>query len=500
MTPNAHSGRVNIPLTVILTAIPFFMVSLDLLAVTNALPAIRHDFGATLEALQWTVNAYTLAFAASITTVAALGDRYGRRLLFVIGIGIFTLASVGCALAPNTQALIGARVIQGIGAGTIMPISLTILTGAVPPEKRGTIVGLWGAIGGLAVASGSLIGGALTEGLNWHWIFWVNVPIGVVATLLSWVQLHESKGAPTRLDLVAVVLVSGGATGVVWGLVRASQLGWSNVEAVSSLAAGLVFLIGFILWERQATNPMLPLRLFGSGTFSAAVTTGFFMVSTLTAGVFLTSQFFQLGLGYSPLDTGFHLLPFLATGLFIMPLGGALSDRVGRRPIILLGELLTALGFGLYGVIAGLETQYFPSILALTLAGIGLALTVPVLPTAALTAVAMQDMGKASGVNSTMQRFGSAFGVALATTVFGTYGSLLTPAAVASGFRPAVMTLAVLALVGALTSLGVRKPRLAAIPTIEAAAPNFAPPETALSHALGSDSLSLMDVPTKGRA
>ncbi|MGH2485340.1 MAG: MFS transporter, partial [Ktedonobacterales bacterium] len=224
--------------TLALTSIAFFMVALDSLVVITALPSIHHDLGASLSTLEWTVNAYTLAYAAGIITAAALGDRYGRRRLFTLGLALFSVASAACALAPNVTLLIAFRVIQGVGAAIIMPLSLTILTGAFPRERRGTIVGLWGGIGGLAVAAGPLVGGAIAQGLDWHWIFWVNVPIGLAATVLSVVFLSESHGPATRLDLPAVALVSGGALGLVWGLVRAGAKGWGNPQALVALVLG----------------------------------------------------------------------------------------------------------------------------------------------------------------------------------------------------------------------------------------------------------------------
>jgi len=456
-------ARSTLAWTLALTPLAFFMVSLDLLVVINALPAIGHDFGASLETLQWTVSAYVLAYAASITTGAALGDRYGRRLLFAIGLVVFALASAACALAPTATALIVARVVQGIGAGIIMPISLTILTTTAPPEKRGTMVGLWGGIAGLAVASGALVGGALTQGLSWHWVFWVNVPIGLIAAVLALGRLDESKGAPTRLDLVAVALVSGGAIGIVLGLVRASSVGGGSAETLVSLAVGVLLMAAFILWERRVREPMVPLRLFRSVSFAGANAAGFFMAASLTASAFLTAQFFQLGLGYSPVETGVRLLPWTATALVIAPPAGALSDRLGRRPIAVLGLVLTALGLGWYAMIAGPGTAYFPTILTLTLAGVGISMALPAVPTAALGAVGMQDMGKASGVNSTLQRFGSAFGVAVATSVFASVGTLGEPTAVTAGYRPALVSCALMALVGALTALAIGKRRELAV-------------------------------------
>src|SRR5713226_1234256 len=255
--------------TLALTSVAFLMVTLDALVVVTALPAIHRELGADLAQLEWTLNAFTLAFAAGIITAAALGDRFGRRRIFVIGLGVFTAASAACALAPDAGLLIAARAVQGLGAAMVMPLSLTILVAAFPPERRGAIVGIWGALGGLGVAGGPLVGGAVTQGLDWHWIFWVNVPIGAVAILLSLLRLSETRGPATRLDLIAVALVGGGATGIVWGLIRAGDIGWTATEVLATLVVGLALLAAFTVWEARATEPMLPLRLFRSRAFSA---------------------------------------------------------------------------------------------------------------------------------------------------------------------------------------------------------------------------------------
>ena len=269
------------PWTLALTSVAFFMVALDSLVVVTALPSIHRDLDADLATLEWTVNAFTLAFAAGIITAAALGDRVGRLRVFVGGLGLFTLASAACALAPSAEILIAARTVQGIGAAMVMPLSLTILAAAFPPERRGAIVGIWGGIGGLAVASGPLVGGAVTQGLDWHWIFWVNVPIGLVAIVLSLARLAESRGPTTRLDLPAAVLVAGGATALVWGLIRAGDTGWGSSATIAILSLGILLIAGFVAWERQAPHPMLPITLFRSRAFSAANTTGFLMAGAM---------------------------------------------------------------------------------------------------------------------------------------------------------------------------------------------------------------------------
>jgi EmrB/QacA subfamily drug resistance transporter len=450
-----RDSRFRLGWTLALTSLAFFIVGLDALVVVTALPAIHRDLGASLDSLQWTVNAYSLAWAASITTAAALGDRYGRRRWFAIGLTLFAVASAACALAPDIEVLVAARVVQGIGAGLIMPLSLTILTSAFGPERRGTIVGIWGGIAGIAVAAGPLIGGEITQSLTWHWVFWLNVPLGILAAVLSVRQLSETLGPPTKLDLVAVALVSGSAVGIVLGLVQGSVLGWSSAAPIATLGGGLVLMASFVAWELHAPAPMLPMRLFRSVSFSAANTTGFFQSGAVFGGIFLVTQYFQLAAGNSPFDTGLRLLPWTGGPLLFSPLAGALSDRLGRRPLLVGGMLLQAASFVWFASAASASVESWQLAIPMALTGIGVAMVLPVAPTAALSAVAREDMGKASGVNSTLQRFGGAFGVAVATSVFAAFGSLGSPTELIAGFRPSFTIVAGLAVLGALAALGV---------------------------------------------
>ena len=441
--------------TLALTSLAFFMVALDALVVITALPAMHRDLGASLSTLEWTINAYILTFAAGIITAAALGDRLGRRRVFVAGVTLFTAASAACALAPSIELLIAARAIQGIGAAMIMPLSLTILTAAFPPERRGAIVGIWGGIAGLAVALGPLIGGAITQGLDWHWIFWVNVPIGLAVAFLARRRLAESYGPATRLDLPAVGLVSGGAIGVVWGLVRASDVGWGRADVLVALILGSLLLIGFIAWEAQAQDPMLPLRLFRSSTFAAAGATAFLMNAALVAAAFLASQYFQFVDGTSPFETGLRFLPWTAMPVVVAPLAGAVSDRIGRRPVLATGTLLQGVGLGWFALLATTSVGYDELIVPLILAGVGVSMAIPTASTAMISAVLPADIGKAAGVNSTLQRFGAVLGIAVATAVFGANGHLGTPASFDAGFRPALSVAAGFSLLGTVTALAV---------------------------------------------
>ncbi len=449
--------------TLALTGVAFFMVALDSLVVITALPAIHRDLDASLTTLEWTVNAFTLAFAAGIITAAALGDRLGRRRIFAIGLALFTVASAGCALAPNAGVLIAARAIQGLGGAMVMPLSLTLLAAAFPPERRGAIIGIWGGIGGLAVASGPLVGGAVTQGLDWHWIFWVNVPIGVVATVLSLARLAESHGPATRLDLPAVGLASAGAIGIVWGLMRAGDAGWASAQVVGLLGVGILLLAAFLVWEGRAADPMLPLRLFGSRTFAAANATSFLMAGAIFSAAFLVSQYLQFTLGYSPLNTGLRLLPWTATPLLVAPVAGLLSDRLGPRPVLAVGMLLQGIGLAWFAMVATMGVGYGRLVMPLIVAGVGISMAIPVAPTAALSAVSPRDMGKASGVNSTVQRFGSAFGIAIAAAVFTANGHLGSAASFSAGFRPALGVVAGLSVAGAITALAVSGRRRTAV-------------------------------------
>ncbi len=445
--------------TVLLTAVAYFMVTLDALVVVTALPSIHKSFGGGIATLQWTVSAYTIAFGAGILTAAALGDRLGRRRVYVVGLALFTAASAACALAPDPNFLIAFRAIQGIGAAIVMPLSLTILTSAFPAEKRGAVVGIWGGIAGLAVAAGPLIGGGITQGLNWHWIFWVNVPIGVAATVGAALRLPESHGPRARLDVPALVLVSSGVAVLIWGLVQGGQNGWGTSQNLIGLFVGAALLTGFVWWEGRAPEPMLPLGLFRRISFSSAVRTQFFMAAAIFSAAFLTSQFFQLALGNSPLGTGLRFLPWTATPLVIAPLAGTLSDRIGARALIVPGLVMQAFGFGWMVHLAATSAPYTTFVVPFLIAGVGISMALPSVTAGGLNAAPAELLGKAAGTLNTMQQFGAVFGVAVVTAVFNGHGNLATPAAVTGGYRAALAVSAGASVLGALAAVGVRRAR-----------------------------------------
>ena len=446
-------------LTIAVTSLAYFMVTLDALVVVTALPSIHRDLGGGASTLQWTVNAYNLTFATGIITAAALGDRLGRRRVYRCGIGLFTAASAACALAPNLGTLIAFRAVQGAGAAIVMPLGLTLLTSAFPAERRGSVVGVWGGIAGLGVAAGPLIGGGVTEGLDWHWIFWVNVPIGIATWLGSRVALTESYGPRERLDLPALVLASAGIGVFIWGLVQAPQSGWGSPRTVISLAAGVLLVTAFFAWETRAPEPMIPLSLFRARTFSAAVTATFLNASAIYAAAYLASEFFQLARGDSPLGTGLRFLPWTATPLVVAPIAGILFDKVGARWLAVPGLTMQAVGFAWIVHLAHAHSGYGGYVAPFLIAGIGVSMALPSLPSAGLNAVPPAALGRAASVLNTMQLLGATFGIAVATVVFNANGALTSPQAVIRGYQPALAVAAALSAAGALVALGLGRAR-----------------------------------------
>jgi EmrB/QacA subfamily drug resistance transporter len=429
------------------------MTALDTLVVATALPVLRVDLGASLSDLEWTVNAYNLSFACFLLMGAALGDRFGRRRMFTVGLFVFTAASAAAALSPTVGALIAARAVQGAGAAVVMPLTLTLISAAFPLEKRGMAVGLWGGIAGLAVAAGPVVGGAVIGGISWHWIFWLNVPIGLVLIPLAASRLTESFGPRPRLDVVGLVLAGGGVLGLTWGLVRANTSGWGSVEVITTLLAGATLVAGFVAWEQRARSPMLPLVLFRQRGFSTANGVSFFMYAGLFGAVFLMSQFLQTALGDSPLEAGLRILPWTATPMLVAPVAGRLADQYGNRPFMALGLTLQAIGLGLVAVIAKPDMGYAELAVLLTVAGVGTSLCFPTVANAVVGSVAPEEVGVASGTNSALRELGGVFGVAILAAVFMHRGSYGSPQAFIDGFKVALWIAAGLSAVGIVAAL-----------------------------------------------
>jgi EmrB/QacA subfamily drug resistance transporter len=446
----------------LLASLGSFVVVLDMLIVATALTPIRLDLGATVEQLEWTVNAYTLSFAVLLMTAAGLGNRFGRRRGYAIGLVLFALASAGCALAPDIGTLIAARAVQGVGAAAIMPLALALLNAAFPPHQRGFAIGVYGSATGLGAVLGPVAGGLLTQLLTWEWIFWVNVPVAVVAALLVRTRLKEGTGQVPRVDLLGLTLVSGGVLGLMWGLIRGNEAGWGSVEVLVTLAGGTLLVVVFVLWERRVAAPMLPPRLFGSAAFSAGSAGIFLLNASLTGGIFLTAQFLQAVLGQSPLGAGLQLLPYGVAPFVVTPLAGRLIDRFGARPFALVGLVLVTVGTAGMAAVAGPGVAYALLGLPMTLVGVGLALAMPALTKSVTSSVAPPDLATASGTFSTMRQLGGAFGLAASVAVFTASGDYTSAEQFTAGYVPAVAAAAVLALVGSAAVLQLPGRRVAA--------------------------------------
>jgi EmrB/QacA subfamily drug resistance transporter len=466
------SKRASTIWTFAITSVALFMVTLDNLVVTTALPVIRTNLHASLTQLEWTVNAYTLTFAVLLLTGAALGDRLGRRLMFVVGLGIFTAGSAAAALSGSATVLDLSRALQGVGGAIVTPLTLTILSAAVPREKRGLALGAWGGIGGLAVALGPLVGGAVVEGISWQWIFWLNVPIGLVLTPLALTRLTESRGPAGRLDLPGLVLASAGLFGIVWGLVRGNSVGWGSPEIVGALTVGAVVLALFVLWELRAKAPMLPMRFFRSRTFALTNVASLFMFFGMFGSIFLLAQFFQTVQGYSPLQAGLRILPWTAMPIFIAPIAGALSDRIGGRRIMGVGLALQAAGLAWIASVSTPTVPYADLVAPFFLSGIGMALFFAPVANVVLSAVRPQEEGQASGAQNAIRELGGVFGVAVLASIFTHYGGYGLPQEFVDGLRPAVAVGAAIVGLGALAAFAIPARRRRAedpVPAFDAA-------------------------------
>jgi EmrB/QacA subfamily drug resistance transporter len=439
--------------TFVITSLALFMVVLDNLVVSTALPVIRTDLGASLEELEWTVNAYTLTFAVFLLTGAALGDRFGRRRVFVAGLTIFTGASAAAALAPTMDALIVARAIQGIGGAIVTPLTLTILSGAFPKEKRGMALGAWSGIAGLAVASGPLVGGAVVDGISWQWIFWLNVPIGILLVPLAYGFLRESHGPAGRLDLPGLALVSGGLLGLVWGLVHGNGDGWTSPQIVAFLTTA------FVAWELRAPAPMLPMRFFRNRAFAAANGASLLMYFGMFGSIFLLAQFLQTVQGHSPLGAGLRILPWTAMPMIVAPIAGALSDRIGGRPLMAGGLALQAIGLGWLAAVSTPTVPYTELVIPFILSGTGMAMFFAPVANVVLSSVRPEEEGQASGANNAIREVGGVFGVAVLASVFSQYGGYGSPQSFVDGLSPAIWAGAAVVGVGSLISLAVPRIR-----------------------------------------
>jgi len=466
-----HTQKRSAIWTIAITSVALFMVSLDNLVVTTALPVIRHELNASISQLEWTVNAYTLTFAVLLLTGAALGDRFGRRRMFAIGLLLFTVASAAAALATTPDQLDVARALQGIGAAIVTPLTLTILSAAVPAERRGLALGIWGGIGGLAIAIGPLVGGAIVNGVSWHWIFWLNVPIGLVLAPLALARLEETKGPDKSLDLPGLGLASAGLLGIVWALVNGNSHGWTSTGIVAALVAGSILVAAFVLWETRTRAPMLPMQFFRSRTFSLTNVASLLMFFGMFGSIFLLAQFFQTVQHYSPLASGLRILPWTAMPIFIAPIAGAMSDRIGGQRLMTAGLALQSAGLIWIAAVTSATTPYSDLVAPFILSGAGMALFFAPVANVVLSSVRPEQEGKASGATNAIRELGGVFGVAVLASVFAHAGGYESAATFVHGTTTAVYIGGAVVALGAVAAAFIPGRHRAA----EAAVPDAAP-------------------------
>ncbi|NED13621.1 DHA2 family efflux MFS transporter permease subunit [Streptomyces sp. SID9124] len=469
---NQHTtGRAGAAWALVITSVAGFMAALDNLVVTTALPSIRESLGGEMEELEWTVNAYTLTFAVLLMFGAALGDRFGRRRLFLTGLTVFTGASAAAALSPGINELIAFRAVQGVGAAIMMPLTLTLLTAAVEPARRGMALGIFSAATGLAVASGPLIGGSLTEHISWQWIFWLNVPVGLLLLPLARFRLAESYAPDARLDIPGTLLVSGGLFGIVYGLVNANADGWTDPTVLTSLIAGTALIGAFIRHGFRGRKPMLPMRLFRDRGFFGINISSMLMYLGMFGSIFLLSQYLQGVLGYSPTEAGLRMLPWTGMPMLVAPIAGMLSDRFGGRPVVVTGLALQAAGLALFAMAIAPDASYLSQLPGLIVGGIGMALYFAPAASLVMSSVRPGEQGIASGANNALREVGGALGVAVLTTVFASQGGLESARSFTDGTVPAVWIGSGVVALAALVALMIPGRRAAAksAPATEAA-------------------------------
>jgi EmrB/QacA subfamily drug resistance transporter len=395
-----------------------FMAILDNLVVNVALPTIARDLNASTTNLQWIVSAYILVFAAMQITAGGLGDRLGRKRWFIIGIVLFTVTSLLAALSRNVEMLIAARALQGLGAAFILPLSLSLVSNAFPPEERGKALGVWSAISVSGLALGPVVGGLLVQYVSWHWIFLVNVPIGIGAVIVTQTFVRESRdtSGEAATDIPGTLLITTAIASLTWGLIEAGERGWGDGLILTAFAIAAVALVAFIWVEAHTEKPMVPLRFFRSSTFTGANIDSF-SISFLIAGVaFFGTLYLQNVLGFSPVRAGLAFIPMVVVMMICAPISGALTNRLGYSKLISLGMLIGGIGTLLY-LRASVDGTYLDLLPSYLVTGLGMSLIFAPMTTAVLNSVESSRSGVASAVNGAIREIGNAFGIALLGTI-----------------------------------------------------------------------------------
>jgi EmrB/QacA subfamily drug resistance transporter len=398
-----------------LAAVSFglFMIMLDNTVVNVALPSIQQDLNTGLSELQWIVTGYALSFAALMLIGGKLADAYGRRLIFVVGIVVFTGASLWCGLADSGNMLIAARLVQGIGAALMNPATLSIIAATFPPRERGMAIGIWAGVSALALAIGPLVGGLLTEHLSWHWIFFVNVPVGVVAIAASFLLITESKDdTHVSLDLPGLATSALGLFALTYGLIEANTYGWTSARIVGSFVVAVVSLGAFLQIERRRRAPMLDLSLFRSGTYAGANIAMLLVALAMFGVFFFVSLYMQNVLGYSAVQAGAAFLPMTVLIILIAPFAGKASDKYGSRWLMTIGMVLLGVQL-LYLSQLGIDATFWNILPGFVVGGLGMALTMTPTAAAATRAVPVEKSGVGSAVLNAMRQVGGSVGIAL---------------------------------------------------------------------------------------
>jgi EmrB/QacA subfamily drug resistance transporter len=446
-------------LTLAAVSFGLFMIMLDNTVVNVALPSIQRDLDADLSELQWIVTGYALTFAALMLVGGKVADAYGRRLIFVVGIAVFTVASLLCGLADSGEMLIAARVLQGVGAALMNPATLSIIAATFPPRERGTAIGIWAGVSALALAIGPLVGGLITEHLDWSWIFFVNIPVGILGIAASYLFIDESRDEThVRLDLPGLATSGVGLFALTYGLIEANTYGWSSTRIVGSFVLACVSLIVFVQLERRQRDPMLPLELFRSGTYSGANLVVLLVALAMFGVFFFVSLYLQNILGYSAVETGAAFLPLTILIILVAPIAGKTSDRIGSRGLMTAGMVLIAAQLVMFSRLS-VDASFWDLFPALVLGGIGMGLTMTPGAAAATRSVPVDKSGVGSAVLNSARQVGGTMGIAvMGAIVAAEAGAERTPEAFMRGFEAALLVAAAIAVAGAIVAFVLVRP------------------------------------------
>lgn len=435
----------------VVTCCALFMAMLDNLVLGVALPSIQRSFNADITDLQWFMNAYTLAFSVLLIPFSMMGERFGRKKMFLTGVVLFTAGSVLCGLSGNSLQLILSRALQGIGGAAIVPLSLTLVNAGFPENMRAAAFGIWSGISGLGLSTGPLIGGLIVEGAPWQMIFWVNVPVGLLALLFGSFWLTETKGERKPLDLPGVLLLAAGLFGVVYGLEQGNTKGWTSLEVIGSLGAGAVLLLLFYVWERNRETPYIRFALFRNKRYTAYIFTGFWMNAGIFGAIFLLTLFLQQAQGYSALEAGVRTMAWTGCTMICAPLAGFAVGRFGSQTVLAIGMTAQALalaGFAVLIATAGVDVPFLWQAPLMMLAGAGMGLSFTPLAHGVMTSVPEQSSGEASGISNATRELGGVFGIAISGLIFQSGAAIRTPDDFGTHLVPALWSGAAMIVLG----------------------------------------------------